>query len=92
MSSSNSSVPLPGTRLEFYSAVSGAHLAGTSPQTLRRHLGQLRPDAWLVSEDGLKRYPLFTRETLLDWAIARHMAQDAAAEELQAAPAAHDAR
>jgi hypothetical protein len=62
---------LPATQLpEFYSPGSGAHLAGTSPQTLRRNLGQLQPDAWLLSETG-KQYPLFRRETLEAWREAQ---------------------
>jgi hypothetical protein len=40
-----------------------------TPPTLRKH-GE--PDAWLVSEDGKKRFPLFRPETLERMAAEGH--------------------
>lgn len=69
MSATDSTGDLPGSQKhdEFFSAHSGAALAGVTPHTVRRLIA---PDALVWGHQG-KHYPLYRRETLEGWAAGR---------------------
>jgi hypothetical protein len=82
MSISNSTSDSPlSSPPEFFSAHSGAELAGVTAVTVRN---TIEPDAVLRGHQG-KHYPLFLRTTLEAYWASREI-------QLQAAPEAHDAR
>jgi hypothetical protein len=70
MSASDRTGPLSSTqRPALYSPRAGKKIAGVSAQTIRARGPE--PDAWLISEDGQKRFPLFTEATLAAYAAGR---------------------
>ena len=70
-SMSNGTSPLSSAQLaEFFSAHSGAAIAGVTPRTIRLYV---KPDAIVYGHQG-KRYGLYTRQTLEAYA-ARRQAQ-----------------
>jgi hypothetical protein len=68
VSNGTSSQLSPSQLPEFYSAHSGAAIAGVTPRTLR--LFGPKPDAIVYGHQG-KRYGLFRRETLEAYAAKR---------------------
>jgi hypothetical protein len=57
---------LPGTpQPEFYTARAAEKVIGFTTPTIR---ARITPDAWTVSIKGDKRFPLYLRSTLEQWA------------------------
>jgi hypothetical protein len=69
MSSSILGTSLSSSQLpRLYTARAGAHLSGVSAPTVRK---LVKPDAWLISERGDKKFPVYTEETLRAFAAER---------------------
>jgi hypothetical protein len=75
LSTPNSTSPLSPTQLaEFFSAHSGAAIAGVTPRTVRLYV---KPDAIVYGHQG-KRYGLYTEATLRAYAARRETTGGAA--------------
>jgi hypothetical protein len=70
LSASDGTGPLsPEAKPALYSPRAGRKIAGVSAQTIRARGPE--PDAWLISEAGEKKFPLFTEATLRAYAARR---------------------